>query len=112
MKRSDVVIVANTLPVRRLKDKAGEGWTRSPGGLVSALAPIAREENGAWVGWTGEVGTEREPFTHEGIWNIPVQISRAERDESYEGVCNCTLCIFCATLLRHSTVIVLRTGAV
>ncbi len=91
MKRSDVVIVANTLPVRRLKDKAGEGWTRSPGGLVSALAPIAREENGAWVGWTGEVGTEREPFTHEGIWNIPVQISRAERDESYEGVCNCTL---------------------
>ncbi len=91
MQRSRLVIAANTLPVRRLDKGRQEGWTTSPGGLVSALAPIARDQEGAWVGWTGEIDVDREPFVHEGIRNIPVKVSLADYENSYEGVCNRTL---------------------
>jgi trehalose-6-phosphate synthase len=90
MQRSRLVIVANTLPVRWIGD--GEGrWETSPGGLVSALLPVAREQHGVWVGWTGEIDVEREPFTHDGIWNFPITVTQADYDESYEGACNRTI---------------------
>jgi alpha,alpha-trehalose-phosphate synthase [UDP-forming] len=90
MPRSKLVIVANTLPVRRAA--AGDRqWTMSPGGLVSALAPFAREQQGSWVGWTGEIDVARDPFTHDGIRNIPIAVSRQEHVNFYEGVCNSTL---------------------
>lgn len=90
MQDSKLVVVANTLPVRRVEGQEGT-WVTSPGGLVSALAPIARQQNGSWVGWTGEIGCPREPFVHEGIRNIPVTVTQDDYDNSYEGVCNRTL---------------------
>jgi len=91
MKRPSLVIVANTLPVRLVRAGQDERWEASPGGLVSALAPIARREGGAWIGWTGETNRPRSPFVHDGILNVPVLVSAAEVEGSYEGVCNRTI---------------------
>ena len=50
----DFVVVANRLPVDRAVDENGSSsWHRSPGGLVSALAPVMASNDGAWVGWAG-----------------------------------------------------------
>jgi len=86
----DLVIVANRLPVRRTTARGGDTWTTSPGGLVSALAPIVRERDGAWVGWTGVAGPAPPPFVASGITNLPVSISRAEVTDFYQGQCNST----------------------
>ena len=88
MQDTKLVIVANTLPVRLTEHGGEERWTVSPGGLVSALAPIAREAAGAWVGWSGEADRRRDPFELEGIHLVPVAISAAEIEGSYEGACN------------------------
>ena len=43
---ADLVIVANRLPVDRVRRSDGsQGWRRSPGGLVSALEPVMRNAN-------------------------------------------------------------------
>ncbi|HVR28517.1 MAG TPA: trehalose-6-phosphate synthase, partial [Thermoanaerobaculia bacterium] len=85
------MIVANRLPVRRTATRGGgDTWTTSPGGLVSALAPIVRERGGAWVGWTGAAGPAPKPFVASGITNLPVSVSRAEVGDFYHGQCNST----------------------
>lgn len=92
MGASKLVIVANRLPVDRVvSDDGAVTWRRSPGGLVSALEPVMRAGNGAWIGWDGGVDTADEPFTHEGIRLVPVAISSAELEEFYEGFSNATL---------------------
>ncbi|MFU9027205.1 trehalose-6-phosphate synthase, partial [Rhodococcus erythropolis] len=50
--QAEFVVVANRLPVdlERLPDGTTR-WKRSPGGLVTALEPILRSNQGAWVGW-------------------------------------------------------------
>src|SRR5690606_15251047 len=51
----DLVVVSNRLPVDRVIDDDGSAfWTRSPGGLVTALEPVMRSADGAWVGWGGQ----------------------------------------------------------
>jgi trehalose 6-phosphate synthase len=89
--RWPMVVVANTLPVRRTKERGKSIWELSPGGLVSALQPIVRRLQGAWIGWTGIAGRAPDPFMHGDIANIPVPISAAEVRGSYQGVCNRTL---------------------
>lgn len=86
-----VVVVANTLPVRRRPSKAGAKWEMSPGGLVSALRPIVEESGGAWVGWAGVTGPPPQPFTHANISLIPVPLSSSELKDFYYGFCNRTL---------------------
>jgi trehalose 6-phosphate synthase/phosphatase len=83
-----VVAVANRLPVRRAED---DTWEISPGGLVSALVPILRETEGAWVGWTGVADDAPEPFVHDGIAQHPVPLSEAEHQDYYLGFCNSSL---------------------
>ncbi|MFL6174097.1 MAG: trehalose-6-phosphate synthase [Marmoricola sp.] len=93
--RADVVIVANRLPVDRVVDADGTTtWRRSPGGLVSALAPVMTAQDGAWIGWPGDVSAADEelaPFEHEGMTLVPVPISATEYEEYYEGFSNATL---------------------
>ncbi|MQA16657.1 MAG: trehalose-6-phosphate synthase, partial [Pseudonocardiaceae bacterium] len=49
---ADFVVVANRLPVDRVTGADGStAWRRSPGGLVTALAPVMRAQTGAWIGW-------------------------------------------------------------
>src|SRR5690606_17593209 len=67
------------------------GWRRSPGGLVTALAPVMRVYDGAWVGWTGSPDDGPEPFTTEGMELVPVPLSAREISLYYEGFSNATL---------------------
>lgn len=99
-RRSDFIVVANRLPVRRVKRGSRETWETSPGGLVSALMPVLRGESdigmsisrGAWIGWTGTASSQAsEPFEHDGIRQVPLPITRAELGGYYEGVANSSL---------------------
>ena len=86
------VVVANRLPVDEVIDDDGKrSWTRSPGGLVSALQPIVRGRGGAWVGWTGGAGEAPEPFEADGMWLRPVPLSADDVDLYYEGQSNGTI---------------------
>lgn len=84
---ADLVIVANRLPV----DRVDNGWRRSPGGLVSALEPVMRSNDGTWIGWPG--GTEQglEPFESDGMNLVPMSLTQQEIEEFYEGFSNATL---------------------
>ncbi|MGI5175488.1 alpha,alpha-trehalose-phosphate synthase (UDP-forming) [Dactylosporangium sp. CA-152071] len=86
------VVVANRLPVDRTTDEHGETqWTRSPGGLVSALEPIVRSSGGAWVGWTGASDDDTGPVQIDGIQLRPVPLSAEDVDRYYEGQSNSTV---------------------
>ncbi|MGZ6099185.1 MAG: alpha,alpha-trehalose-phosphate synthase (UDP-forming) [Myxococcaceae bacterium] len=89
---AELVIVANRLPVDRVVHADGSTtWRRSPGGLVSALAPVMTANEGAWIGWPGDVVEDLGVFEHEGITLVPVSISQQEYEEYYEGFSNATL---------------------
>lgn len=85
--RGDLVVVANRLPVHH----TAEGWETSPGGLVSALMPLLQRRKGAWVGWAGSSAGDLAPFTHDGLFNVPVPLSADEVRDYYEGFSNSTL---------------------
>ncbi len=89
---ADLVVVANRLPVDRVVDDDGEvSWRRSPGGLVSALEPVMRRNNGAWIGWPGDTGEDADPFEDDGLTLVPISLSDEEYTEFYEGFSNATL---------------------
>jgi len=83
-----IVIAANRLPVMRAVDGS---WVPSPGGLVRALLPMLRQSGGTWVGWTGIIDDDAEPFTIDGVELHPVPLSREEYDDYYEGFANDSL---------------------
>jgi trehalose 6-phosphate synthase len=88
---SSFVVVANRLPVDRVDDSDGPMYRRSPGGLVSALAPVLRSNDGIWVGWPGGQDDETEPFEAEGLMLRPVCLSRHDLEYFYEGMSNATV---------------------
>jgi trehalose 6-phosphate synthase len=86
------VVASNRLPVDRVVDDDGnEGWRHSPGGLVTALEPVMRVNDGAWVGWAGQPDLDLEPFDNDGIHIVPVALSADDVEEYYEGFSNDTL---------------------
>src|SRR6478672_9592801 len=89
---ADFVVVANRLPVdmETLPDGSTE-WKASPGGLVTALAPMLRGRGGAWVGWPGVPDEGPEPFEEDGLALHPVGLSEQEVQDYYEGFSNATL---------------------
>ncbi len=89
---ADFVVVANRLPVdlETLPDGT-ERWKASPGGLVTALAPMLRSREGAWVGWPGLPDAAPEPFVDDGLTLHPVPLSAQDVEDFYEGFSNGTL---------------------
>jgi len=88
----DFVVVANRLPVDMRTDADGKvSWSRSPGGLVTALDPVMRATSGAWVGWVGTADTEVEAFDSDGVRLVPVALSAQDVERYYEGFSNDTL---------------------
>ncbi|MEV7660732.1 trehalose-6-phosphate synthase [Paenarthrobacter sp. NPDC089316] len=90
----EFMVVSNRLPVDRCSDAdgdGGDGWRRSPGGLVTALAPMMTKSDGAWVGWHGAPDETVRPFSHEGMDLVPVQLSSHEVELYYEGFSNATI---------------------
>ncbi|HEU4514742.1 MAG TPA: trehalose-6-phosphate synthase [Nocardioidaceae bacterium] len=89
---ADLVIVANRLPVDRVVNPDGSSdWRRSPGGLVTALEPVMRANDGAWIGWPGGTEQDLEPFVEDGLSLVPIPLSESEIEEFYEGFSNATL---------------------
>ena len=89
---ADFVVVANRLPVDLEKLPDGtERWKASPGGLVTALEPMLRNRDGAWVGWPGVADTEAAPFIDNGLQLHPVSLSAKDVEDYYEGFSNGTL---------------------
>lgn len=86
-----LVVVANRLPVRRVKRGNKSAWEISPGGLVTALHPFLREQGGSWVGWAGGEGGSSRPFHHDGMDIRPVPLSSGQIEGFYEGFSNETL---------------------
>ncbi|HEY0774793.1 MAG TPA: trehalose-6-phosphate synthase [Nocardioidaceae bacterium] len=87
-----MVIVANRLPVDRVVNPDGStDWRRSPGGLVTALEPVMRANDGAWIGWPGGTDQDLEPFVEDGLSLVPIPLSESEIEEFYEGFSNATL---------------------
>lgn len=90
--KAELVIVANRLPVDRVVHPDGSAtWRPSPGGLVTAIEPVMRENDGAWIGWPGDTEAELAPFVEDGMTLIPVSLSEQEINEFYEGFSNATL---------------------
>jgi trehalose 6-phosphate synthase len=93
---SDFVVVANRLPIdmERLPDGTTT-WKRSPGGLVTALEPLLRRRQGAWIGWPGivdaDVDVVDEPIVQDDLRLHPVRLSADDVAEYYEGFSNATL---------------------
>ena len=90
--RYGMVVVSNRLPVdHEIGPDGATRWKTSPGGLVTALEPVMRSAEGAWVGWAGAVDEEFAPFENDGIEIVPVSLSAEEVQEYYEGFSNDTL---------------------
>jgi alpha,alpha-trehalose-phosphate synthase [UDP-forming] len=88
----DLVVVANRLPVDfSVREDGGVDWTRSPGGLVTALEPMMQAADGAWIGWSGAPDLAHEPFDADDIRLVPVTLSAQEIALYYEGFANDTL---------------------
>jgi trehalose 6-phosphate synthase len=88
----DFVVVANRLPVDRFEGPDGSTeWRPSPGGLVTALRPVMRSVEGAWVGWSGAPGGAEESFEADGMHLVSVELSDEEVENFYEGFANSTL---------------------
>ena len=86
------VVVSNRLPVDHVvEDDGSESWKASPGGLVTALEPVMRSSDGAWVGWAGRPDLVLAPFDHDGIRIVPVPLSPDDLENYYEGFSNDTL---------------------
>ena len=86
------VVVSNRLPVDHVVHPDGTtGWTQSPGGLVTALEPVMRATDGAWVGWGGQPDLDYPPFDNDGIRIVPVPLSEDDVRYYYEGFSNDTL---------------------
>ena len=67
------MVVANRLPVDRITQPDGStGWRVSPGGLVTALEPIMRANEGLWIGWPGGTDVDVTPFEHDGMTLDPI----------------------------------------
>ncbi len=89
---AEFVVVANRLPVDLEKLPDGtQRWKRSPGGLVTALEPMLRSREGAWVGWPGLADAEAEPFVEDGLTLHPVMLTARDVEDYYEGFSNGTL---------------------
>jgi len=90
---SPLLVLANRLPVRRVRHADIEAWETSPGGLVAALGPVLESRPGqtTWVGWSGIPGEQQAPFAVDGLALEPVGMSRGEVQLFYEGFCNATI---------------------
>ena len=89
---AEFVVVANRLPVDLEKLPDGtQHWKRSPGGLVTALEPMLRSREGAWVGWPGLADAEVEPLVEDGLQLHPVMLTARDVEDYYEGFSNATL---------------------
>ncbi|MEE8577701.1 MAG: trehalose-6-phosphate synthase [candidate division Zixibacteria bacterium] len=92
-----LIVVSNRLPVAIYKDDDEYKTKSSPGGLVTALAPIIEQTGGVWIGWPGcssEAPAEellRESVEGQKYDLLPVSITEKEISKYYRGFSNRTI---------------------
>ncbi len=92
-----LVVVSNRLPFRAERKGGRVIFRPSPGGLVSALAPVLRERGGVWIGWPG-IGREELAQADDvvlpkdrNVRYVAVPLSAHEVSQYYAGFSNRTL---------------------
>lgn len=93
MKRGQLIVVANRLPVTVEREGGELRVRRSSGGLVSALWPIFQESGGYWVGWPGwghdqDLATALHDENTPHCKFHPVLLDEAEQEGFYGGWSN------------------------
>ncbi len=92
-----LLVVSNRLPVVIIRDD--DRWKVEPasGGLITALAPVIRENRGTWVGWPG-CGPEApalsllEAYSAELDYELkPVVLTDEDVQKFYRGFSNRTI---------------------
>ena len=58
---------------------------------MTAIEPVMRANDGAWIGWAGGADDDLEPFEDDGLSLVPVPLSQQQIEEFYEGFSNATL---------------------
>lgn len=90
----ELVVIANRLPVHVVSGPSGPSgsvWERSPGGLVTALEPVAASNRTTWIGWSGDFDDGEPPASHDGIVLHPVKLTPELNEGFYNGFSNGTL---------------------
>lgn len=106
---ADMVVLSNRLPVVIKKDDTTGDWIISPGagGLVTAMAPILKQNHGLWIGWPGGHGDApvsqllNQLGDDEGYSLYPINLSEKEVNQYYWGFSNETLWPLCHDLLGY-----------
>ncbi|OEU64080.1 MAG: trehalose-6-phosphate synthase [Desulfuromonadales bacterium C00003094] len=89
-----LLVVSNRLPA--VVERRGEEWQITPGsgGLVTALAPVMRQQQGLWIGWPGcgdeaPLGPLLAQFTQDNGYSLAaVPLSADEVEKYYRGFSN------------------------
>jgi trehalose 6-phosphate synthase len=92
-----LIVVSNRLPVAIGKE--GDEWVvkSSPGGLVTALAPIIKRTKGTWIGWPGcsteaPAETLLDEYCKTQDYDLrPVIVTEEEIAKYYRGFSNRTI---------------------
>jgi trehalose 6-phosphate synthase len=87
-----MVVISNRLPIVVSQDDHGE-WQINPGsgGLVTAMTPVMKANQGVWVGWPGcdedaPIGRLLDTFVEkEGYSLAAVPLSEEEVEKYYFG---------------------------
>ena len=87
---AELVIAANRLPVEHDEE---EGWRRAPGGLVTAMEAVLRDQPATWVGWSGQFADAdpappQVPDRNGEIELVELALTRAQVEAHYNGFSN------------------------
>ena len=89
---SDLVVVANRLPLQAVRSEEGDRWEQSPGGLVTALSSaFRRSQRNLWIGWSGSTEPVEVPDFLDSIRLRHVEFSASEVTDYYEGFSNASI---------------------
>lgn len=95
--KGNIIIVSNRLPIRATRVGRKSKLIPGSGGLVTALAPVLRDQGGTWIGWDGDKSgqSHTELFKKEskkiGYSLRPLSLTTQEVEQYYEGFSNTTL---------------------
>lgn len=96
LKKERLIVVSNRLPVVLNNHKGQLVPSKASGGLITALQPLLKSQNGVWIGWPGTVERKEEEiaapllqFEKEmGYSLIPVMLTKEEVAGYYDGFSN------------------------
>ena len=100
MGKTNFIIVSNRLPLIIKKNEEGKiEIQKGAGGLVTAMAPVLRNRNGTWIGWSGYVQEKEDDedisktiqSAISGYRVKPVKLNAEELKNYYEGFSNSIL---------------------